>query len=409
MDTFSTHEPVEARGAAWPPSASGLKRRWTTVCGYRMSYVTGGSGELVLLLHGIGSDASIWRHTLSALMQRYTVYAPDMLGCGQSEKPALDYSVEAMTHYVHNFMLAVGIERAHVIGHSLGGGIALILQGLFPERVDRLALVSSGGFGRELHWLLRINALPGALQALSILSDPRAGAIGLSRALERRRMRRLAAAYDGESPTLLHRLQHPEARWAFVRMARSTVGLRGQKMSALPHLPALTKPVLLVWGERDRILPAAQGYRAAALLPNAHLAVPPHASHRPQLEAPKAFNEAVLAFLAAKTWPPEPREHRMAPATMRARRQSRRRALTTAALAVGIPLSVGMLARIRTTRQHKRPALRVVRHLEQLAQSRGRQEMCGTERRARLCDRPERALGARGGGRSAAARSRAPR
>jgi pimeloyl-ACP methyl ester carboxylesterase len=354
----------ETRGTAWPLAASGLERRWVTVGGYRMSYVTGGAGEPVLLLHGIGSDASVWRHTLPALIRRYTVFAPDMLGCGQSEKPALDYSIEAMTHYVQYFMLAVGIERAHVIGHSLGGGIALTLQGFFPERVDRLVLVSSGGFGRELHWLLRINALPGAQQALSILSDPRAGAIGLSRALERRRMRRLAAAYDGESPTILHRLQQPEARRAFVRMARSAIGLRGQKMSALSHLPALTKPVLLVWGERDRILPAIQGYRAAALLPHAHLALLPHASHRPQLEAPRAFNEAVLAFLEAETWPPESGEQRIARATMRARRRGRRRTrtLTTAALAVGIPVSMGVLARLRTTRHYTRPALRVRGH-----------------------------------------------
>src|SRR5215813_7236674 len=101
---------------AWAPGGEGFSRQSVNVGGYRMSYVTGGQGMPVLLLHGIGSDCSVWRQTFLALAPHFRVYAPDLLGCGASEKPTIEYSIASLARYVGAFTEAVGITRAHVIG-----------------------------------------------------------------------------------------------------------------------------------------------------------------------------------------------------------------------------------------------------------------------------------------------------
>src|SRR5262249_29055666 len=193
----------------------------------------------------------------------------------------------------------------HVIGHSLGGGVALMFHHLFPQRVERLTLVASGGLGRELHWILRINALPGARSVLGMLSDPRSHMHSVHSAFQRRRMQALRAVYDAEMPTFLDRLRDPLARAAFVAMARSVADLHGQTVSALPYLPHIDTPVLVVWGARDGILPVAHGRRAAGLLRRGYLYVLPDSAHRPQIEEPERFNRVLLDFLWAEVWPPD--------------------------------------------------------------------------------------------------------
>ena len=113
---MSTTEPT-----TWPDPSGTFQRRSANVCGFQMSYITGGHGAPIVLIHGLGSDANTWRKVLPQLAQQYTVYAVDMLGCGQSDKPSIAYTIEAFAHYMRYFMDAVGIERAHLVGHSLGG------------------------------------------------------------------------------------------------------------------------------------------------------------------------------------------------------------------------------------------------------------------------------------------------
>jgi pimeloyl-ACP methyl ester carboxylesterase len=289
----------------WLAEEAGFVRRTLVAGGYRLSYVTGGRGEAVLLIHGIGSDASCWRATLPTLAAHYSVYAVDLLGCGDSEKPDVAYSVELLARTLGAFTEALGLERLHVVGHSLGGGVALQFHAFYPERVARLALVASGGLGRELHWILRINALPGAHSVLRVISDPRSRMPSFSKVMERRRMRALQATYDAEMPTVLHRLRERDARSAFVAMARAVCDLHGQTISALPHLPSIDVPTLLIWGGRDTILPVTHGFGAVQLLKYGHLHILPASRHRPQVEQPEAFNAMLLSFLRAVTWPPE--------------------------------------------------------------------------------------------------------
>src|SRR5215217_2423117 len=128
--------------------------------GHGVSYRAGGDGPLLLLIHGITSSSANWEPVLPLLEERFTVVAPDLLGHGASAKPQGDYSLGAYACLVRDLLLALGHERATIVGHSLGGGVAMQFSYQFPERGERLVLVSSGGLGQDVHPLLRAAALP---------------------------------------------------------------------------------------------------------------------------------------------------------------------------------------------------------------------------------------------------------
>src|SRR3712207_4535190 len=149
--------------------------------GHRVTYRTAGRGPVLLLLHGITNSSQTWERVASLLSQRFCVIAPDLLGHGESATPRGDYSLGAHASGVRDVLTALGHDRVTVIGHSLGGGIALQFAYQFPERCERLVLVSSGGLGREVHLLLRAAALPGADYVLPVLTSPQL--LGLGRGL----------------------------------------------------------------------------------------------------------------------------------------------------------------------------------------------------------------------------------
>src|ERR671916_2492968 len=153
-----------------------------TLHGHRVTYRTAGRGPVLLLLHGIANSSQTWEHVAPRLSERFTLIAPDLLGHGQSATPRGDYSLGAHASGVRDLLTALGQQRVTVVGHSLGGGIAMQFAYQFPERAERLVLVSSGGLGREVHLLLRAASLPGADYVLRFM-NPRwlgraAGAVG---------------------------------------------------------------------------------------------------------------------------------------------------------------------------------------------------------------------------------------
>src|SRR3954465_121695 len=139
--------------------------------GHRVSYRQGGSGPALLLLHGVTNSSATWERVAPGLGEHFTLIAPDLLGHGQSATPRGDYSLGAHASGVRDVLTALGHARVTVVGHSLGGGIAMQFAYQFPERCERLVLVSSGGLGREVHLLLRAAALPGADYVLPLLSS----------------------------------------------------------------------------------------------------------------------------------------------------------------------------------------------------------------------------------------------
>src|SRR4051812_22351505 len=140
-----------------------------TLHGHRVSYRRDGWGPVVLLIHGITGSSQTWEDVIPFLSESHTVLAPDLLGHGDSAKPRGDYSLGAYASGIRDLMQAVGHERATVVGHSLGGGVAMQMAYQFPEMVERLVLVSSGGLGREVNLFLRAATLPGSEWVLPLL------------------------------------------------------------------------------------------------------------------------------------------------------------------------------------------------------------------------------------------------
>src|SRR5208337_1915326 len=187
--------------------------------GHRVSFRSAGSGPLLVLIHGIAGRASTWEEVAWGLRQRYTIVAPDLLGHGDSSKPRGDYSLGGYANMLRDLLGALGYERATLVGHSLGGGIAMQFAYQFPERCERLVLVSSGGLGREVHPMLRAAVLPGAELVLPMLASGAARAIGsLVKVMGWLGFR--ASADLGQAWRSFVGLGDPDARRAFLETAR---------------------------------------------------------------------------------------------------------------------------------------------------------------------------------------------
>ncbi|MDQ6778131.1 MAG: alpha/beta fold hydrolase [Actinomycetota bacterium] len=277
-----------------------IESREIILHGHRVSYLAGGEGPVLVLVHGIAGDAGAWREVLPWLAERFTVLAPDLLGHGQSAKPRGDYSLGAYASGIRDLMIAVGHDRATFVGHSLGGGVAMQLAYQFPERCERLVLVSSGGLGREVHLLLRAAALPGSEYVLPVLAAPallRTGAaigtffgrLGLRPGPD---LAEFARGYGS--------LGDVETRQAFIQTLRAVVEPGGQRVSARDRLYlAAEVPTLIIWGSRDRIIPTQHGRRAHDEMPGSHYLEIPDAGHFPQLDRPRELVDAIVRFVGS--------------------------------------------------------------------------------------------------------------
>src|ERR671923_1730441 len=146
--------------------------------GHEVSYRVAGEGPLVVLVHGIAGSSEQWDAVARLLAERYTVLAPDLLGHGRSAKPRGDYSLGAYAVSIRDLLIALGHRRGTVVGHSLGGGVAMQFAYEYPVFCERLVVVSSGGLGREVHPLLRAATLPGAELVLPLIASERVLGLG---------------------------------------------------------------------------------------------------------------------------------------------------------------------------------------------------------------------------------------
>ena len=220
--------------------------RETVLHGRAVGYRIAGSGPAVVLIHGMLNTSRHWRAVAERLAQTHTVIAPDLIGHGGSAGPMGDYSLGAHAAGIRDLLAGLGIDRATIVGHSLGGGVAMQFFYQFPERVERLALVSSGGLGREVSWPLRIAAAPGIEAILgAATSRPVLGVLRL-----------IPSVYARAAHRALAGLSTAEARRGFLWTLRAVIGLGGQKVSANDRLYLLDGfPTLIVWGGRDHTIP----------------------------------------------------------------------------------------------------------------------------------------------------------
>ena len=261
------------------------------VHGHLMRYVEAGEnsgGPVVLLVHGIASRAKQWEQVMGTLGRTCHVIAPDLLGHGDSAKPRGDYSLGAHACGMRDLLAALGHDRVSLVGHSLGGGIAMQFAYQFPERAERLALVDAGGLGPEVSPFLRAATLPGAEYVLPVIASSWVRRAGTQLGSL------LALAGVPVSPGVeaaLHgyaSLGDGATREAFVHTARSVLDVRGQRVDARDRLYlAADLPLLVVWGAKDAVIPLHHGTHLVAGLPDARLEVFERSGHFPHLTEPE--------------------------------------------------------------------------------------------------------------------------
>ena len=267
--------------------------------GHTVVYRVAGSGPPVVLVHGMVNSSKHWRAVAERLAERYTVIAPDLIGHGDSATPRGDYSLGAHATVIRDLLSALGVPRASFVGHSLGGGVAMIFFWQFPERVERLALVSSGGLGHEVSPLLRSAAVPGVRALLSVAAHPRlTGALHAAGGRLRGNGANLGVQLQSVARAL-RPLETAGAREAFLQTLRAVIDVRGQRVSDADRLFLLERmPMLVCWGERDRTIPIAHGRAAHAALPGSRFVTLPRAAHFPHLEDPDGLAAALEDFIA---------------------------------------------------------------------------------------------------------------
>ena len=268
--------------------------------GHEIGYLSSGSGQPVILVHGIAGSSMTWGRVIPGLAERTSVVAPDLLGHGGSTKSAGDYSLGALANGIRDLMDALGHERATLVGHSLGGGVALQFAYQYPGRCERLVLVGSGGLGKEVGLLFRVLSFPGVELVVGPAFAPavqtRAGAVvGW--------LRKVGFPFPASFDEVWHgygSLSDGDTRHAFFRTLHSVIEPTGQAVSATNrlHLASLV-PCLIIWGDRDPIVPVQHARAAHEAMPGSVLHVFEGVGHWPQQDRPDEFVRVVLEFIDA--------------------------------------------------------------------------------------------------------------
>jgi 4,5:9,10-diseco-3-hydroxy-5,9,17-trioxoandrosta-1(10),2-diene-4-oate hydrolase len=258
-------------------------------------WVQGSQGSTVILIHGIGAAIDSWVSNIEALSQKHRVYAIDLVGFGRSDKPSVDYSLPFFAQFVKDFMEAQNIDRASLVGWSLGGGVSMQCAIQFPEKLDKLILLDSMGFGRETHLMFRLSSIPWIGKILS-----RPTKKGTARLLKE-------CVFDhtlitDEIVDLYYQfaaLPGGHAAWLATLCSNASFGgIKKEVIQAFQdNLGTMTIPTLIIWGKQDRVLPAKHASIAESWIPNARVHLIDDCGHCPQMEHPEEFNTQVLAFL----------------------------------------------------------------------------------------------------------------
>ena len=275
-----------------------LETREIVLHGHRICYRTAGEGPVICLIHGITGTSDTWREVIPLLVEDHTVIAPDLLGHGESAKPRGDYSLGAFAAGVRDLLIALGHPRATVVGHSLGGGVAMQFAYQFPERCERLVLVSSGGLGREVHLMLRAAALPGSELVLPVITSPAVLSAGAAIGSLMAKVGIQPANDLGEIARGYASLSNAHARRAFLHALRGVIDPLGQRVSARDRLYLASEmPSLIVWGARDPVIPIEHGRDAHAAMPGSRLEIVAGAGHFPHLDNPRRVARALRELI----------------------------------------------------------------------------------------------------------------
>ena len=266
---------------------AGVTDKWATVFGMKIHYQEAGSGPAVILLHGLGGDASNWAANIAPLSKSYRVLVPDQIGFGKSDKPLINYRVATLVDFLDGFMKELGVNRASLVGNSLGGWTAAAFARAHPDKVDRLVLVDAAGYSLDKNVdpkslnLLNPSTRDGVKQVLSVVFYNKE--MFANPALTDQFFARKMAAGDG---------------YTIQRFIDAVIA--GQDM--LDNTASgINQPTLIVWGRQDALVPLAIGERYHKDIAGSQLLIIDKCGHVPQLEQSGQFNEGLRRFLAGES------------------------------------------------------------------------------------------------------------
>ena len=275
-----------------------LEVQYVTIHGHRRAFVKAGSGPAILLLHGMACDHTTWHPLIRKLARHHTVIAPDLLGHGRSDKPRADYSVGGYANGMRDLLTVLGIDRVTVVGHSLGGGVAMQFAYQFPERTERVALIAPGGLGREVTPLIRAVTLPGFHAAMGLVTLPGVRHLVTGSLRRLNRVDHPVVRDLGEIADIVDHMVDPRERTALVHVVRACVDLRGQIITMVDRAYlAREMPLCLIWGEDDQVIPATHAERIKAVVPSVRVTTIPDCGHYPHKDEPELVVRALHRFI----------------------------------------------------------------------------------------------------------------
>ena len=272
-------------------SAAGLEPRFETTSGRRLRFVRAGSGPAIVLVHGFGSSIYTWKDVIAPLAARHDVVALDLPGFGESDRPA-DLSIDELPRAVTGLMDRLGLERAALVGNSMGGATAALVAASSPERVDALVLIDAAGFD------LAPEARPASIRLATSWAAPALSLLPGKRLIVERS---LAQVFHDDRLVTEERV----AEYLAPALRPGTfAGLRslGASLDAQPDvvtrvLPRVRVPTLVIWGDDDRWIPPAHAERFASAIPGARAVLVASCGHMPQEEKPAEVVRRVLELL----------------------------------------------------------------------------------------------------------------
>jgi 4,5:9,10-diseco-3-hydroxy-5,9,17-trioxoandrosta-1(10),2-diene-4-oate hydrolase len=243
-------------------------------------YFTGGQGDPLIIIHGGGDGARAWLRNAEELSRHYSVHIPDLPGFGHSQSANDRFHLSEYVAFIEDFSSTLGIKRFHLMGHSIGGGIALHYALKFPQKVKGLVLVSSWCLGIETALWVRLLSHPALSRSL--------GEAGIAVLKGVKWLARLFYAP--------FRFANPITR-VKMDIGKNMITLKGQTTVLQDRLAELTMPTLLVWGAGDHIVPAAHAYAAAQLIPDCQLHIFEGCGHNVYRQRAGEFSQLLANFL----------------------------------------------------------------------------------------------------------------
>jgi pimeloyl-ACP methyl ester carboxylesterase len=259
---------------------SKIQSQTINIDGLDVHYYTAGQGEPLVVIHGGGGDARTWWDNITELSKKYTVYVPDLPGYGGSQPLVGKYYIPELSEFMEKFAAKLGLEKFNLVGHSLGGGIALSYALRSPHHIKKLVLVSSLCLGREIALWVRLLSVPALIQSIGALT---------------------VAVLKGVKWLLMLMLNPAQIIMplspASVTVGGSITTFRQQSLVLENRLAEITVPTLLVWGAKDPIVPVRQAYAAAKVIPDCRIKVFENRGHNVHRDELKQFSNIVNGFL----------------------------------------------------------------------------------------------------------------